>query len=41
MAKTKDALGSEEVASIKANMVAQLQLIENPTDGNPIGNAPI
>jgi len=31
---TKDALGAEEVASIEANVAAQLQLIENPTEGS-------
>jgi hypothetical protein len=31
---TKDALGAEEVASIEANVTAQLQLIENPTEGS-------
>ena len=31
---TLDALGSEEVASIEANVAAQLQLIENPTEGS-------
>jgi hypothetical protein len=31
---TKDALGAEEVASIEANVAAQLQLLENPTEGS-------
>ena len=31
---TKDALGTEEVASIEANVAAQLQLVENPTEGS-------
>jgi len=31
---TKDALGAEEVASIEANVAAQLQLVENPTEGS-------
>ena len=31
---TKDALGAEEVASIEANVAAQLQLLENPTKGS-------
>ncbi len=31
---TKDALGAEEVASIEANVAAQLQFIENPTEGS-------
>ena len=31
---TKDALGAEEVASIEANVAAQLNLIENPTEGS-------
>lgn len=31
---TLDALGAEEVASIEANVAAQLQAIENPTEGS-------
>jgi hypothetical protein len=31
---TLDALGAEEVSSIEANVAAQLQLIENPTEGS-------
>ncbi len=31
---TKAALGDEEVASIEANVAAQLQLVENPTEGS-------
>ena len=31
---TLDALGAEEVASVEANVAAQLQLIENPTEGS-------
>jgi hypothetical protein len=31
---TQDALGADEVASIEANVAAQLQLIENPTEGS-------
>ena len=31
---TKDALGAEEVASIEANVAAQLQLVESPTEGS-------
>ena len=31
---TKDALGSEEVASIEANVTSQLNVIENPTEGS-------
>jgi len=31
---TKTALGAEEVASIEAKVAAQLQLIENPTEGS-------
>ncbi len=31
---TKAALGAEEVASIEANVAAQLQAIENPTEGS-------
>ena len=31
---TKDALGAEEVASTEATVAAQLQAIENPTDGS-------
>lgn len=31
---TKAALGAEEVASIEANVAAQLQLVENPTEGS-------
>ena len=31
---TKDALGAEEVASVEANVAAQLQLLENPTEGS-------
>ena len=31
---TKDALGAEEVASIEANVAAQLQAIENPTEAS-------
>ena len=31
---TKDALGSEEVASIEANVTSQLNVIQNPTEGS-------
>ena len=31
---TKTALGAEEVASIEANVAAQLQLVENPAEGS-------
>ena len=31
---TKAALGAEEVSSIEANVAAQLQLVENPTEGS-------
>ena len=31
---TKDALGADEVASIEANVTAQLQEIANPTEGS-------
>ena len=31
---TKDALGSEEVASIEANVTSQLNVIENPIEGS-------
>ena len=31
---TKDALGAEEVASTEATVAAQLQAIENPTEGS-------
>ena len=31
---TQNALGADEVASIEANVAAQLQLIENPTEGS-------
>jgi hypothetical protein len=31
---TKAALGAEEVSSIEANVAAQLQLVESPTEGS-------
>ena len=31
---TKDALGTEEVASIEANVAAQLELLEDPVEGS-------
>jgi len=31
---TLDVLGADEVASIEANVAAQLQLVENPTEGS-------
>lgn len=34
LAWTKEALGDEQVASIEANVTAQLQAIENPTEGS-------